>query len=74
MCLDFGADINAIDTEWSATPLASAARAGKKHMIEWLLKKGADPSVPPPTAGESWALPVEWAKRKGDDDIVKMLS
>jgi ankyrin repeat protein len=41
ICLDAGADINAIDTEYSATPLAWAVRNGKTAMAEFLLSKGA---------------------------------
>src|SRR5262249_45229286 len=46
VCLDFGADINIIETDSSCTPLGCAARTGKKDMVEWLLKKGADPKQP----------------------------
>jgi ankyrin repeat protein len=70
VCLDFGADINAVETDSSSTPLAVAARAGKKEMVEWLLKKGADPNVP---HDELWARPAEWAKRKGRDEIVEVI-
>jgi ankyrin repeat protein len=71
VCLDFGADINVMETDFSATPLAAAARTGKKEMVEWLLTKGADPNLP---HDEPWARPVEWAKRKGHDEIVDILS
>ena len=70
VCLDFGADIDAIDTEWSSTPLGWAAREGKKEMVEWLLKKGADPHLP---EDEPWALPSEWAKRRGRQEIIGLL-
>jgi ankyrin repeat protein len=70
VCLDFGADINATEADSSSTPLACAARLGKKTMVEWLLAKGANPSVPD---DESWALPVEWAKRRGHREIVDLL-
>ena len=71
VCLDFGANIDAVDTEWSATPLAAAARAGKKEMVQWLLQKGANPNVP---EDEPWALPKECAKRRGYQEIVQLLS
>jgi ankyrin repeat protein len=71
VCLDYGADINQIETEWSSTPLAWAAREGKKEMVEWLLKKGANPRLP---EDESWALPIEWAKRCGHREIVQLLA
>lgn len=41
ICLNAGADINAIDTEYSATPLGWAKRKGQTAMVEWLLSKGA---------------------------------
>lgn len=70
VCLDVGADIDAIETEWSSTPLGWAAREGKKEMAEWLLKKGANPSLPD---DEPWALPLQWAKRRGHDEIIDLL-
>ena len=39
-------------------------------MIEWLLKKGADPSQP---KNESWALPLAWAERRGYKEIAELL-
>lgn len=68
--LEFRADINSIETEWSSTPLGWAARHRQKAMAEWLLKKGADPSLP---ENESWALPVAWAKRRGYEEIVQLM-
>jgi ankyrin repeat protein len=70
VCLDFGADINIVETDSSSTPLGCAARVGKNDMVEWLLKKGADPKQP---EDEPWAQPLEWAKRKGRTDLVPLL-
>ena len=70
VCLEYGADINPIETEWSSTPLAWAAREGKREMVDWLLKKGANPYLP---EDESWALPIEWAKRRGHREILEVL-
>jgi ankyrin repeat protein len=70
VCLDFGADINATDTDSSSTPLACAARLGKKEMVAWLLEKGANRNVPD---DEPWALPINWAKRRGHHEIVELL-
>ena len=70
VCLDFRADINALETEWSSTPLGWAAREGRKEMVEWLLKKGANPKLP---EDERWARPLEWAKRRGHTEIVGLL-
>lgn len=41
MCLNAGADINAIDTEYSLTPLGWAARKNQTAMMDWLRSKGA---------------------------------
>jgi ankyrin repeat protein len=71
VCLDFGADIHAIETDSSSTPLGVAARVGKKDMAEWLLKKGADPNLP---EEEPWARPLEWARRRARQEIVELLS
>ena len=70
VCLDFGADIDAIDTEYSSTPLGWAVRQGRKEMVEWLLKKGAKPKLP---KDELWALPSAWAKRRGHHAIIEVL-
>ena len=53
VCLAFGADIDAVDTEYSSTPLGWAARAGQKAMVEWLLKQGANANCP---EAEPWAF------------------
>jgi ankyrin repeat protein len=68
--LDFDADINSIETEWYSTPLGWAARHGQKAMVEWLLKKGADPSQP---KNKPWALPIAWAERRGYKEIANSL-
>ena len=62
--------INAIETEWSSTPLGWAAREGRKDMVAWLLSRGANPELP---EDERWARPVEWARRRGHSEIVKLL-
>ncbi len=71
VCLDLGADIDTIETEWSSTPLGWAAREGKREMAEWLLKHRANPNLP---EDEPWALPLEWAKRRGHGEIVELLT
>jgi uncharacterized protein len=40
-CLEAGADINAVETEWCATPLGWAKREGRQEMVEWLLAHDA---------------------------------
>jgi ankyrin repeat protein len=64
--LEFGADINAVDTDASSTPLGWAARNGKREMVQWLLERGANPDLP---EDEPWALPKAWAERRGFSDI-----
>jgi len=68
--LDHGADLEAIDDHLCSTPLAWAAKFGKVAMVELLLQRGAQREPPVP----GWALPVEWARRRGHADIVGMLS
>jgi ankyrin repeat protein len=68
--LEFGADLDAVETEWSSTPMGWAARHGQKEMVSWLLSRGADPWAP---ADRRWAWPVEWASRKGFGEIVELL-
>lgn len=59
--LEFGADINAIEAEWSSTPLGWAARHGQFEMMEWLVAQGADASLP---TDRPWAQPGEWVRRR----------
>jgi ankyrin repeat protein len=71
VCLEHGADIDAIETEWLSTPLGWAAREGKKAMVEWLLARGANPDLP---ADEPWARPGAWAARRGHAAVLAVLS
>ncbi len=69
LLLDHGAEIDPIEEEYHSTPLGLASRWGYKKMVEYLLKRGADPNK----AGKPWAKPLEWAKRRGHTIIEKML-
>lgn len=71
VCLEFGADINAIETQWGSTPLGWAARLGRTEMARWLVAQGADVMAP---ADHVWAQPVEWARKRGFAEIVEMLN
>jgi len=78
--LDAGADINARDLEFQATPLATAVRiysdADPKHaertrrLIEFLLKRGGATILP---GDEPWATPLACAERHGHGRIVDLL-
>jgi ankyrin repeat protein len=65
LLLDHGADIDAIDDEFSSTPLGYAAKWGNHDVATLLLERGADPNK----AGAEWATPLAWAIRKGHDEI-----
>jgi uncharacterized protein len=69
LLLTHGADIDAIDDEYRSTPLGVAARRGQSEMVALLLEHGAAPL----TAGASWAVPLEWAAKKGYSQIADML-
>jgi hypothetical protein len=69
LLLDHGADINAIDGEYSSTPLGYAARWGNKDMAALLLERGADPNQ----AGAPWARPLVWAEKRGHTGIASEL-
>ncbi len=70
VCLENEAEIDAVDTDYSSTPLGWAARQGKTEMVEWLLKQGAKPELP---TDEPWAQPAAWANRRGHKDIDAIL-
>src|SRR5262249_43478993 len=52
--LDHGADIHARDEDICSTPLGWAAKFGKVLMVEFLLRRGAQPSLPD---DPHWATP-----------------
>jgi len=70
VCLEFGADINTMDTDASSTPLGWAAREGKTEMVRWLLHNGANPDLP---LDEEWARPLAWATRRGHSAVTEEL-
>lgn len=69
LLLAHGANIDALDDEYRATPLGVAARRGQASMVELLLAHGADPGL----AGASWAVPLAWAERKGHSHVAGVL-
>lgn len=66
LLMDHGAYIDAIDDEFSTTPLGYAAKWGNREVAILLLERGADPNK----AGANWATPLAWAMRKGHAEIV----
>ncbi len=46
LCLEYGAIIDAIDADYSSTPLGWAARNGHRSMVAFLLQEGADAMAP----------------------------
>lgn len=68
--LGAGAEMDPVDSEWASTPLGWAVRHGQAVMARWLVERGADVLAP---ADRPWARPVEWAKRRGDAEMVGLL-
>ncbi len=64
--LELGADINAIDTHSSTTPLGFAARCGHAEMVKFLLDRGANPRLPAED-GFAWAQPIAYAQAYWED-------
>ncbi len=64
--IELGADINAIDTHSSTTPLGFAARCGHVEMVKFLLDRGADQSLPA-EGGFAWARPLAYAQSHLED-------
>jgi ankyrin repeat protein len=71
--IEHGADLNAREEEYCSTPLGWAARCGKTRMVDFLLRKGADPHLPDDPPALAWAKPLQWAIRRGHDEIVQIL-
>lgn len=70
LLLDHGANIDAIDDEYSSTPLGLAARRGQREMVSFLLERGADPDL----AAAPWATPLAWASKRGYADVIATLT
>ncbi len=65
MFLEYGALLDARDTLLHSTPLAWAARWGRRELVELYLQHGADPQPD----GESWTTPLAWAERYGHASV-----
>jgi len=65
LLIKYGADIDPVEEEYQSTPLGIATRWGHVEMVNYLLARGADINK----AGASWATPLEWAKKKEQDEI-----
>jgi ankyrin repeat protein len=72
--IEHGADLNARDEEFRSTPLGWAARCGKLRMVEFLLRRGAKPNLADDSPELAWATPLQWAIRRGHDQIVRLLT
>lgn len=70
LCLEFGAQINAEESDYASTPIGWAARNGHSEMVTFLLQEGADAMAP---RNRPWAQPASWAERMGYEDIVLLL-
>jgi ankyrin repeat protein len=69
--LDHGADIDAREEEWSATPLGWAAHHGHVLMVEFLLRRGAKTRLPDDAP---WATPLALATHRGHAHVVGLLT
>ncbi|HEU4389955.1 MAG TPA: ankyrin repeat domain-containing protein, partial [Blastocatellia bacterium] len=69
--IDHGADIDTRDEDICSTPLGWAAKFGKIRMVEFLLSRGARPTLAddPP-----WATPLALANRRGYTEIASLLT
>jgi ankyrin repeat protein len=72
--IEHGADVNAREEEFCSTPLGWAARCGKTRMVEFLLQRGAKPNLLNDLPDLAWATPLQWAIRRGHEEIARMLT
>jgi ankyrin repeat protein len=68
--LDHGANLHTRDEEFCTTPLGYAAAAGKGHMVEFLLERGAKVTLPD---DRDWATPIALATYRRHRAIVRVL-
>lgn len=69
LLIQYGADVNYLDDEYSSTPLGYAARWGHVAMVKLLLESGADPNK----SGAPWSTPLAWARQKNHSEIERIL-
>ena len=69
LLIDYGAHIDAIDDEYSTTPLGYAARWGHQDIVMLLLERGANPNE----ANAEWATPLKWAEKKDHHTVAGIL-
>jgi uncharacterized protein len=70
--LNCGAQVNFIPVgfDYSGTPLHYAAFEGRREMVDWLLRHGADPSIRDTKISK---LPEDWAEHSGHKDLAEQL-
>jgi hypothetical protein len=70
--LNRGAELNLIPAgfDYSGTPLHYAAYEGRREMVDWLLRHGADPTIRDTKIGK---LPEDWAEHSGHKDLAEQL-
>ena len=68
--LAHGAPLEALDEEYTSTPLGWAAREGRAEMAAFLLGKGADPHG---SGTFPWAAPLSWARRRGHGETAAVI-
>jgi ankyrin repeat protein len=70
LLVEHGADVSAVATNpMRVQPLHSAAAASCKEIVELLLDRGADPNA----EQEGGHVPLDAARRNGDDEIEALL-
>ena len=74
LMVKYGANPSLIDEEYRTTPLGWAAKSGSLDYVQYLLEQFPDRNVHEPPDIPDWSRPVEWAKRRGHQEIVEILS
>jgi ankyrin repeat protein len=69
LLLEHGADLNHVARNWG-TPLCYAVQQGDRQTLEYLLEKGANPSMGSENRG---MLPVELARFCGKSELAEIL-
>ena len=73
LLIEYGADPSLVDEEYRTTPLGWAAVFGSFEFARFLLERFPERSIHAPSHLPDWAHPLEWARKRGHEDIANLI-